>query len=123
MTRRLTTRSSGRWGSVWAASGRGTVIVAGRSTRSLGVIWTDLREFWTVHRVLEYAIVDSSVQFTGKLHLFHGDTRVGPVPGLAICRDSRMEELLLFHCDENWNVVGGQIWNSPVNRPSRAPTK
>ena len=68
-------------------------------------------------RVLEYAIIDASVQFTGKLHLFHGEERVGPVPGLAICRDPRMKELLLFHCDSEWNVVGGQIWNAPGQSP------
>jgi len=68
-------------------------------------------------QVLAYAIVDASVQFTGKLHLFHGDQRVGPVPGLAICRDPRMKELLLLHCDNEWNVVGGQIWNASDQPP------
>lgn len=68
-------------------------------------------------QVLEYAVVDSSVRFTGALHLYHGDKRVGPVPYLAICRDPNMEELLLFHCDENWNVLGAQIWNAP-DRPA-----
>lgn len=68
-------------------------------------------------QVLEYAIVDASVHFTGRLHLFHGDERVGPVPGLAICRDPQMKELLLLHCDEKWSVVGGQIWNAPDQPP------
>jgi hypothetical protein len=64
-------------------------------------------------QVLEYALLDSSVHFTGTLHLYHGDKRVGPVPNLAICRNPEMKELLLFHCDENWNVLGAQIWNDP----------
>ncbi len=64
-------------------------------------------------KVLEFAILDESVHFTGTLHLYHGDTRVGAVPGLAICRDPGVEGLLLFHCDENWNVVAAQIWNNP----------
>ena len=68
-------------------------------------------------RVLEYAIIDASVNFTGKLHLYHGDKRVGAVPALAICRDPGMKELLLLHCDETWNVVGGQIWNAPNHPP------
>jgi hypothetical protein len=63
--------------------------------------------------VLEYAIVDDSVRFTGRLHLYHGDNRIGPVPRLAICKDPDMPELLLFHCDSSWNVLGAQIWNSP----------
>ena len=68
-------------------------------------------------QVLEYAILDSSVRFTGKLHLFHGGKRVGPVPCLAICRDPNLKELLLLHCDENWNVLGGEIWNAPDRPP------
>jgi hypothetical protein len=28
-----------------------------------------------------------------------------------------MKELLLFHCDENWNVLGAQIWNAPDRPP------
>ena len=64
-------------------------------------------------KVLEFAVIDSSVRYTGSLHLFHGEERVGPVPALAICRDPNVEGLLLFHCDENWNVLGAQIWNNP----------
>jgi hypothetical protein len=67
-------------------------------------------------KVLEYAVIDSSVQFTGALHLYHGDTRVGAVPCLAICRDPEVDGLLLFHCDANWNVIAAQIWNNP-DRP------
>ena len=63
--------------------------------------------------VLEYAVVDSSVRYTGRLHLYHGETRVGPVPCLAIGQNPDMKELLLFHCDEHWNVLGAQIWNAP----------
>jgi hypothetical protein len=66
--------------------------------------------------VLEFAVIDSSVRFTGALHLYHGDVRIGAVPCLAICRDPGADELLLFHCDENWSVVAAQIWNNP-DRP------
>ena len=68
-------------------------------------------------KVLEYAVVDDSVTFTGKLHLFHDGERVGPVPCLAICRDPNFDELLLLHCDSSWNVLAGQIWNSPGASP------
>jgi|SRR5688572_27551223 hypothetical protein len=67
-------------------------------------------------KVLEYAIVDSSVRYSGRLQLFYGGKKVGPVPGLAICRDPGVDGLLLFHCDEDWNVLGAQIWNNP-DRP------
>jgi hypothetical protein len=66
--------------------------------------------------VLEYAIVDASVRYTGSLHLFHGGERVGPAPCLAICRDPAVEGFMLFHCDKDWNVLGAQIWNNP-DRP------
>ena len=68
-------------------------------------------------RVLEYAILDESVSFTGRLQLYHGGQRVGPVPCLAICKNPDMDELLLFHCDSAWNVQGAQIWNAPDKRP------
>jgi hypothetical protein len=28
-----------------------------------------------------------------------------------------MKELLLLHCDGEWNVVGGQVWNAPGQPP------
>jgi hypothetical protein len=64
-------------------------------------------------KILEYAVLDESVTFTGKLHLLHDGERVGPVPCLAICRDPHFDELLLLHCDSSWRVLGGQIGNSP----------
>jgi hypothetical protein len=63
--------------------------------------------------VLEYAVIDDSVRFTGRLHLYHGEKRVGPVPRLAICKDPDMDDLLLFHCDTSWSVQAAQIWNAP----------
>jgi hypothetical protein len=64
-------------------------------------------------KVLEYAIVDGSVKYTDALHLFHGETRVGPSAALAICEDPSIDGLLLFHCAEDWSVLGAQIWNEP----------
>lgn len=66
--------------------------------------------------MLEYAIVDESVSFTGRLKLFHGDERVGRVPRLAICKPPDAPELLVFHCDEGWKIRGVQAWNNP-DRP------
>jgi len=67
--------------------------------------------------VLEYAILDESVTFTGALHLYAGKERVGAVPRLAICHDSRTNELVLFHCDPEWNVIAAQAWNGPAAEP------
>jgi hypothetical protein len=63
-------------------------------------------------RVLEYAVVDEVVQFTGRLHLYRDDVRVDKVPCLAIVDDSDLGRLLLLHCDSDWSVVGGQFWSS-----------
>lgn len=65
-------------------------------------------------RVLEYAIVDEAVVFTGRLHLYSGDERVGRVPRLAICQEFDEGKFLLVHCSEDWEVLGIQAWNGPI---------
>ena len=64
-------------------------------------------------RVLEYAIVDETVVFTGRLHLYVDGERLGPVPRLAICQSFESDELLLFYCDDEWQTVGVEAWNGP----------
>jgi len=56
--------------------------------------------------VLEYAILDDSVKYTGKHTLYVDGKPVGPVPRLAICRNLSDGLLHLFHCDEAWGVIG-----------------
>ena len=63
-------------------------------------------------RVLEYAIVDDSLKFTGALQVYVDGTRLGAVPRLAICENLDDAELLLLHCDDSWNVLGVQAWNA-----------
>jgi hypothetical protein len=65
-------------------------------------------------RVLEYAIVDETMAFTGRLHLYRDDERVGRVPRLAICREFDDGQFLLVHCSEDWEVLGVQPWNGPT---------
>lgn len=74
-----------------------------------------MHRYWHLQLLIHWS--NSLVKFTGALHLFHGEERVGPVSCLAICRDPQMEGLLLFHCDEKWEVLAAQIWNSP-DRPT-----
>jgi hypothetical protein len=69
-------------------------------------------------RVLEYAIVDETVQYTGRLHLYANDKRIGPVPRLAICENLFNGELLLVHCDEEWELLAVQAWNGPAGSPA-----
>lgn len=64
-------------------------------------------------RVLEYAIVDETVIFTGRLELHNDGERLGPLPRLAICQAFDSEELLLFYCDDTWETLGVEAWNGP----------
>jgi len=69
-------------------------------------------------RVLEYAIVDETVEYTGRLHLYANDERIGSVPRLAICEHLVNADLLLVHCDEEWEVLAVQAWNGPAASPT-----
>lgn len=59
-------------------------------------------------RVLAYAHVDASVKFTGRQRLYVNGELLGRVPSLALCQSLKAEEneILVFHCDEEWNVLG-----------------
>src|SRR6266404_6227603 len=59
-------------------------------------------------RLLAYAIVDESVVFTGKRQVYVEGKPLGRVPCLALCQDVAPDEdeIMLFHCDEQWNVLG-----------------
>lgn len=63
--------------------------------------------------VIAWAAVPDSARFTGRLHLYCGEERVGRVPHLAICRQRSDDNLLLVHCDDTWEPVGLQAWNAP----------
>jgi len=59
-------------------------------------------------RVLAYAILDDSVQWTGRDKLFHDGREVGPVPCLALCQNAwgDWKEIHIFHCNAEWEVLG-----------------
>jgi hypothetical protein len=62
-------------------------------------------------RVLEYAILDESVKYSGHSTLFVGKPdqglkELGPVPCLAIAQELKTGEIMLLHCDEKWEVLG-----------------
>ena len=56
--------------------------------------------------VLAYAILDASVNHTGSFTILFDGKPLAPVPQLAICRNEGEVEVLLFHCDEQWQVLG-----------------
>jgi len=61
-------------------------------------------------KVLKYAIVDDSVEFTDRLCLYVGMPgelqRLGKVPKLAICQNYKAKDYLLLFCDNNWKTLG-----------------
>lgn len=57
-------------------------------------------------RVLEYAVLTSSVRYSGHTSLFVGGKELGPVPRLAICQSLGETTFMLFHCDDDWNMLG-----------------
>jgi hypothetical protein len=57
-------------------------------------------------RVLEYVVLNDSVGFSGRTLLFVSGNELGRVPCLAICENKRLPNILLFHCDKEWTVLG-----------------
>lgn len=59
-------------------------------------------------RVIAYAMVTPEVEWTGKQKLFVDGELLGAVPQLAICQNlsGPLTDFLLFHCDEDWRVLG-----------------
>ena len=63
--------------------------------------------------MLEYAVVDDSVKFTGRISVYVGARELGAVPKLAICQNMGEEsETFLFYCDRDWNVLGAGAYPS-----------
>lgn len=62
-------------------------------------------------RVLEYAIVDESVTFSGHSSLFVGNAttglkELGQARCLAITQDLKTGEIALLHCGAEWDLLG-----------------
>jgi hypothetical protein len=59
-------------------------------------------------RVLEYAEVDNSIEYVERGCFFVDGKLLGPVPQLAICQSPDESEILVEHCDSEWNSLGVQ---------------
>jgi hypothetical protein len=61
-------------------------------------------------RVLAYAIVDESVNFTGRQRLFVDGKLLGKVPKIVLCQsmdDSpTAANVLVFYCNDAWDILG-----------------
>ena len=71
-------------------------------------------------RVLEYAILDGSVGFSGKSRVFVERRELGRVPRLAIGETLEGGEVLLLYCDEDWSVLAAAGYRSPTHAKARA---
>jgi hypothetical protein len=71
-------------------------------------------------RVLEYAILTSVVRYSGRSDLLVGGKELGPVPRLAICQPLGETTFLLFHCDDDWNLLGVSSHTSLAEAKARA---
>lgn len=55
--------------------------------------------------VVEYAIVDDTVEYMNRRNLNVGGEWLGAVPKLAICKDIESKELYLAHCNDDWDIL------------------
>jgi hypothetical protein len=73
-------------------------------------------------RVLEYAIVDARVRYTGAQRLFSGGQWIGAMPRLAIVRNIPDDALLVLYCDDDWESHGAAEYET-VEEAKRAAEK
>lgn len=71
-------------------------------------------------KVIKYAVVDGSVEFTGQLCLYVGGKLLGKVPHLAICQNYKAKDYLLFFCNKKWKVLGAAGYKSMKETKQRA---
>ncbi len=71
-------------------------------------------------RVIEYVVISESVEFSGHTLLFVDSKEIGRVPCLAICEEAETLGFLLFHCDDEWIVLGCSSHDSIEEAKGRA---
>jgi hypothetical protein len=71
-------------------------------------------------RVLHYVIIDKSIEFSGRSLLFVAGEELGAVPCLAICEEKKNGGVLLFHCTDDWSVLGCSAHKSASEAQARA---
>lgn len=57
-------------------------------------------------RILSYAVVDDTVAYKEQDSHFIDCLPLGPVPRLAICQDLGEPEIMIIHCDDDWDMKG-----------------
>jgi len=67
-----------------------------------------------------FAILDSTVVFTNRTQVFVDGNRIERVPGLAICQQLDETDFLLFYCNDRWDVLGVDGFNTLQSAMERA---
>ena len=71
-------------------------------------------------RVLQYAILDGSVGFSGKSRVFIESRELGRVPRLVIAEGLETGDVVLLYCDDDWSVLAAAGMRSPAHARGRA---
>lgn len=71
-------------------------------------------------RVLQYAVLNESVKYSGHSMLFVDGKELGPVPCLAIGQDLKSTEVFLFHCNQDWMALGVAAYKSVAEAKKKA---
>jgi len=93
----------------FSPAGRWRPAVVARLARTLAITRTVIEEpppTLDCAYVIEYAEVDASVTFTGRQALYVDGKLLGAVPRLALCQNFDASDVMMFHCDDEWNVLG-----------------
>jgi hypothetical protein len=73
-------------------------------------------------QVLEYAMLDDRVKYSGHSHLLVDGKEVGPVPCMIISRNLSDSAIFLMHCGRDWTVWGVAPYPSVADAKRRAET-
>jgi hypothetical protein len=71
------------------------------------------------YRVICYTTIDDRHRFTGKTKQVVRGKLKGAMSGLAICQPGEAQELYLFGCDADWNVVT-DTWHQSLDEAKDA---
>lgn len=74
-------------------------------------------------RVISYALVDDSVTYVERGNFFVDGKLLGAVPKLAICQNLDEEDIMILHCDNEWNVLGAAGGNRTVEEAKESVEK
>ncbi len=70
--------------------------------------------------VVLFAILDDTVEYTGRGYTIVDGATIDPVPCLVIARNLYDDDVLLFLCDRDWKVLGAGGYGTVESARERA---